>query len=195
MKKLPPADYIKIPPLNLPEIPDTSEIENFICKIKMKIHAEVLNAFDKAATLAIQDYCRKNGYTDLMLIDEAFIRDAIEHEIQRRPLMVNNQREHIADLEKIAEFYRIEAEKNLQKLNEARSLVWHSISDELPSEKGTYLVVGKSGTVYTAHFYPERKIPSTEYAIVSAHFSNRHVRFWAKLPKPPAAAMEIYKNF
>ena len=86
---------------------------------------------------------------------------------------------------KTSHFYYREAEKNLRLLNEARGVVWHSVEEELPSENGTYLVVGKSGTVCTAHFYPEHKIPSTEYAIIPGHFSNRHVRFWAKLPEPP----------
>lgn len=93
--------------------------------------------------------------------------------------------ECVDDLRAIADFYRREAEKNLRLLNEARGVVWHSVEEELPSENGTYLVVGKSGTVCTAHFYPEHKIPSTEYAIIPGHFSNRHVRFWAKLPEPP----------
>ena len=35
--------------------------------------------------------------------------------------------------------------------NGARGVVWHSVEEELPSENGTYLVVGKSGTVCTAH--------------------------------------------
>lgn len=86
---------------------------------------------------------------------------------------------------KTSHFYHREAEKNLRLLNEACGVVWHSIADELPFENGTYLVVGKSGTVCTAHFYPEHKIPSTEYAIIPGHFSNRYVRFWAKLPEPP----------
>lgn len=108
----------------------------------------------------------------------SYMREALMQKAQ-------NKNTNVDDLRAIADFYRIEAEKNLRLLNEARGVVWHSVEEELPSENGTYLVVGKSGTVCTAHFYPEHKIPSTEYAIIPGHFSNRHVRFWAKLPEPP----------
>ena len=92
--------------------------------------------------------------------------------------------ECVDDLRAIADFYHREAEKNLRLLNEARGVVWHSVADELPSENGTYLVVGKSGTVCTAHFYKEHT--SYESGIkYHAKFSNRYVRFWAKLPEPP----------
>ena len=92
--------------------------------------------------------------------------------------------ECVDDLLAIADFYHREAEKNLRLLNEARGIVWHSVADELPSENGTYLVVGKSGTVCTAHFYKEHT--SYESGIkYQAKFSNRYVRFWAKLPEPP----------
>ena len=108
----------------------------------------------------------------------SYMREALMRKAQ-------NNDANVDDLRAIADFYRREAEKNLRLLNEARGVVWHSVEEELPSENGTYLVVGKSGTVCTAHFYPEHKIPSTEYAIIPGHFSNRHVRFWAKLPEPP----------
>lgn len=90
--------------------------------------------------------------------------------------------ECVDDLRAIADFYHREAEKNLRLLNEARGVVWHSVADELPSENGTYLVVGKSGTVCTAHFYKEHTLHGKTY---TWHFSNRYVRFWAKLPEPP----------
>lgn len=65
------------------------------------------------------------------------------------------------------------------------ALEWVSVKERLPNESGTYLVIGKSGTPHTSHFYKERKIPSTEFAVIPAHFSNRHVRFWMPLPTPP----------
>ena len=91
----------------------------------------------------------------------------------------------MTELEKIADFYHREAEKNLRLLNEARGIVWHSVADELPSENGTYLVVGKSGTVFLTHFHKERKLTTPGYYTIPAQFSNKHVRFWAKLPEPP----------
>lgn len=75
-----------------------------------------------------------------------------------------------------------ESEKNLCTMNEAHGIIWHSAAEELPSENGMYLVVGKSGTVCTAHFYKGNTSNSVTYP---AHFSNRYVRFWAKLPEPP----------
>lgn len=65
------------------------------------------------------------------------------------------------------------------------ALEWVSANERLPDESGTYLVIGKSGTPHTSHFYKECKIPSTEFAVIPAHFSNRHVRFWMPLPTPP----------
>ena len=117
---------------------------------------------------------------------DEFVRGRVQIQMEyARAESAKRREERIIELEKITDFYRREAEKNLRLLNEARGVVWHSVEEELPSENGTYLVVGKSGTVCTAHFYPEHKIPSTEYAIIPGHFSNRHVRFWAKLPEPP----------
>ena len=107
----------------------------------------------------------------------SYMREALMRKAQ-------NNDANVDDLRAIADFYRREAEKNLRLLNEARGVVWHSVADELPSENGTYLVVGKSGTVCTAHFYTEHT--SYESGIkYHAKFSNRYVRFWAKLPEPP----------
>ena len=52
---------------------------------------------------------------------------------------------------------------------------WIKVSERLPEENGTYLVVGKSGTPHTAHFYNERTIYGKT---ISAHFSNRYVTHW-----------------
>lgn len=60
---------------------------------------------------------------------------------------------------------------------------WVSVEDMLPDENGTYLVVGKSNSVHTAHFYKEHTINGKTF---SAHFSNRYVRYWQPLPQPPA---------
>ena len=107
----------------------------------------------------------------------SYMREALMRHVQ-------NKDANIDDLRAIADFYHREAEKNLRLLNEARGVIWHSVEEELPSENGTYLVVGKSGTVCTAHFYKEHT--SYESGIkYHAKFSNRYVRFWAKLPEPP----------
>ena len=59
---------------------------------------------------------------------------------------------------------------------------WIKVSDQLPTENGTYLVVGKSKTPHTAHFYKDRTIYGKFFP---AHFSNRYVTHWMPLPQPP----------
>ena len=116
---------------------------------------------------------------------DEFVRGRVQIQMEyARAESAKRREERITELEKIADFYHREAEKNLRLLNEARGVIWHSVEEELPSENGTYLVVGKSGTVCTAHFYTEHT--SYESGIkYHAKFSNRYVRFWAKLPEPP----------
>ena len=142
----------------------------------LEAYLNVLRAFDAATKLHPLDTAERFDLASQYV--GSYMREALMRHVQ-------NKDANIDDLRAIADFHHREAEKNLRLLNEARGVVWHSVADELPSENGTYLVVGKSGTVCTAHFYPEHKIPSTEYAIIPGHFSNRHVRFWAKLPEPP----------
>ena len=55
---------------------------------------------------------------------------------------------------------------------------WISVEDRLPEYSGTYLVIGKSGTPHTAHFYKGNPC-------YHQHFSNRYVKYWMPLPKPP----------
>ena len=82
--KLPPGKYIKIQPqVVAPWIPSGMG-DDFVYRFQAAIHAKVVDLFDKEIIKAIQKYCLENGYTDLVLIDEEFIRAAIEHEIQRR---------------------------------------------------------------------------------------------------------------
>ncbi len=51
---------------------------------------------------------------------------------------------------------------------------WISVKERLPDRSGTYLVIGKSGTPHTAHFYAD-----------APKFSNQYVRFWMPLPEAP----------
>ena len=82
--KLPPGEYIKIQPqVVAPGIPSGLG-DDFVYRFQAAIHAKVVDLFDKEIIKAIRQYCLENGYTDLVLIDEEFIRAAIEHEIQRR---------------------------------------------------------------------------------------------------------------
>ena len=82
--KLPPGKYIKIQPqVVAPGIPSGLG-DDFVYRFQAAIHAKVVNLFDEEIIKAIQEYCLKNGYTDLVLIDESFIKCAIENEIRRR---------------------------------------------------------------------------------------------------------------
>ena len=56
---------------------------------------------------------------------------------------------------------------------------WVSVKERLPDRSGTYLVIGKSGTPHTAHFYAD-----------APKFSNRYVRFWMPLPAAPVEVEE-----
>ena len=141
----------------------------------LEAYLNVLRAFDAATKLHPLDTAERFDLASRYV--GSYMREALMRHVQ-------NKDTNIDDLRAIADFYHREAEKNLRLLNEARGVVWHSVADELPSENGTYLVVGKSGTVCTAHFYKEHT--SYESGIkYHAKFSNRYVRFWAKLPEPP----------
>ena len=141
----------------------------------LEAYLNVLRAFDAATKLHPLDTAERFDLASRYV--GSYMREALMRHVQ-------NKDTNIDDLRAIADFYHREAEKNLRLLNEARGIVWHSVADELPSENGTYLVVGKSGTVCTAHFYKEHT--SYESGIkYQAKFSNRYVRFWAKLPEPP----------
>lgn len=141
----------------------------------LEAYLNVLRAFDAATKL------HPLGTAERFDLASRYVGSYMREALMRH---VQNKDTNIDDLRAIADFYHREAEKNLRLLNEARGIVWHSVADELPSENGTYLVVGKSGTVCTAHFYKEHT--SYESGIkYHAKFSNRYVRFWAKLPEPP----------
>lgn len=141
----------------------------------LEAYLNVLRAFDAATKL------HPLGTAERFDLASRYVGSYMREALMRH---VQNKDTNIDDLRAIADFYHREAEKNLRLLNEARGVVWHSVADELPSENGTYLVVGKSGTVCTAHFYKEHT--SYESGIkYHAKFSNRYVRFWAKLPEPP----------
>lgn len=105
--------------------------------------------------------------------------------------MLEYTAERLEDLDTIARFYRIEAEKNLKRWRAAQGCIWFSV-DELPKENGTYLIVGKSGTVCTAHFYAEHIVNGRIYP---ARFSNKYVKVWAHRPEPPKeiTAVEVDK--
>lgn len=59
---------------------------------------------------------------------------------------------------------------------------WISVQDRLPEKDGTYLVLGKSRTAYTTHFYAGRTIKGKSYP---AKFSNPYATHWMPLPEAP----------
>lgn len=146
------------------------DVEQFV-----DAYLKIAEAYAASCRIFSGDADKKNDYT--LRYIQAYMEQARAESAKRREDL-------ITELRKRVEREHHEAEKNLRLLNEARDVVWHSVADELPSENGTYLVVGKSGTVCTAHFYTEHT--SYESGIkYHAKFSNRYVRFWAKLPEPP----------
>lgn len=54
---------------------------------------------------------------------------------------------------------------------------WISVADGLPKKSGSYLVVGKSGTVFITHFYTK-----DTYSGVP-RFSNKYVTHWQEIPE------------
>lgn len=54
---------------------------------------------------------------------------------------------------------------------------WVSVEERLPEKSGTYLVIGKSGTPHTDHFY--------EHKPYHRIFISRDVTHWMPLPEPP----------
>ena len=65
------------------EYSGTDEIATSIIR---KMYAYVSNYTDKVCYEAIIKWCREEGYTDLFLIDEEFVKTAIENELKRRKL-------------------------------------------------------------------------------------------------------------
>ena len=53
-------------------------------RIVSRLMAAVADEKDKLLIDAIMDYAQRNGVTDLILLDEEFVRSAIIHEAERR---------------------------------------------------------------------------------------------------------------
>lgn len=70
--------------LNIPKIEFNILGENPSARFQMDLMAKVVDHEDKVLCDAIIKYATEQGYTDLYLIDEEFIRSAIIHEIERR---------------------------------------------------------------------------------------------------------------
>ena len=63
---------------------EIKEFQEFQTSMQMKIMAQVVDTTDKAICEAIIRYADEQGMTDLYLIDEAFIKSALIHEIERK---------------------------------------------------------------------------------------------------------------
>lgn len=70
--------------LRMPEIKTAFGEELYMATFQRALIAQVVKHQDKVLCDAIIKYATENGYTDLFLIDEEFIRSAIVHEIERR---------------------------------------------------------------------------------------------------------------
>lgn len=78
--KIPPMKYIKLPK---PEIKPI-DFDATVWSLSSRIGAYVTDITDEAICAAIIEYAIKQGFSDLYLIDEEFIKSAITHEIARR---------------------------------------------------------------------------------------------------------------
>ena len=79
--KITPINHIKLKNIE-PII--TTDANNFMGKIFGEIHAAVINTENEAICKAIIKYAIEQGYTDLILIDEEFVKAALLNEIARR---------------------------------------------------------------------------------------------------------------
>jgi hypothetical protein len=79
--KIPRLRYIK---LKEPTIEHNYEQGIFTSRFESALVARVCELADNAICDAIIKYATEQGYTDLYLIDEEFIKSAILHEIERR---------------------------------------------------------------------------------------------------------------
>ena len=78
--KLPPMKYIKLPQ---PEIKPIN-FDETVWSFTSKLGAYVTDVTDRAIIDTIIKHATEQGFSDLYLIDEEFIKSAIVHEIQRR---------------------------------------------------------------------------------------------------------------
>jgi hypothetical protein len=79
----------RYPILHIPfEFNEKSEFHNFGGCFHKKYMAEVIKTTDRVICDAIQRYACERGITDLFLIDEEFIRSAIDNEIRRRKELI-----------------------------------------------------------------------------------------------------------
>ena len=78
--KIPPMKYIKLPQSEIKPIDFNEKVWSFTSKLG----AYVTDITDRAIIDAIIKYATEQGFSDLYLIDEEFIKSAIIHEIQRR---------------------------------------------------------------------------------------------------------------
>lgn len=56
-------------------------------------------------------------------------------------------------------------------------------AEKPPEKEGSYLVFSKTGKVYTAHYYTEKKC--SEWYTRKAKWSHPNVTHWMPLPEPP----------
>lgn len=79
--KLPPGVYIK---LQQPEPIFDCNAERWSASCCHELVAQIADVRDEVVCREIVKYAIKKGYTDLIIIDEEFVKSAIIHEIERR---------------------------------------------------------------------------------------------------------------
>ena len=74
-------------------------------------------------------------------------------------------------------------------IKKAKQSTWIPVTERLPDEDGTYLVITNYGTVTIAKYYTSKTFPATQimpqYTSVAKWQSNRNPTHWMPLPEPP----------
>ena len=105
--------------LHEPEITTDFSESDYVVSAERAIMAQVVSHEDKALCEAMIRYAIEQGYTDLFLIDEDFVKTAIKNEVRRR------------------------RGESLPEPN--RKQEWISVDKRLPDKEGVYLVYTYKG--------------------------------------------------
>lgn len=98
---LPPGRYIK---LREPIIKENDVRENFY-HAEAKILVKISNLRDTAIVSAVRQYAEEHKYTDIIALDEEFVKEALAREIKRREGMAKSKSEEEARQEAYREAY------------------------------------------------------------------------------------------
>lgn len=166
--KIPPMNYIKVPPMDVKPFDPTKNT------FKCEMAAVVDKARDEAVIAAIRAYAIEKGYEGIFVIDEDFIKSAIAHEYYIRARTM-------ADLICNNDDYE----------NDGKVGKWIDATENLP-DPDVIVLAAVTGTpkenvkLYSAYFLASY---SSEEGWILEGFedwkTNIIVTHWCKVPAPP----------